>query len=181
MGSRRRRCSAGSRIRWRGRQSCGCAAIFDSAVYLDALVELANEHELATLILHQRGDHIVPIDSSERAAKNSSAIELVAFDDPEHTRAWNDDPKRYEEELTSFLGRELGLGAGMFVSATTQAVLDAPVRQQHGRRADRGLHRHGVDARLPLTRRPAAVRYVKAKLSPSSPSMPRNHSITLVW
>ena len=99
---------------------------FDSAVYLERLVDLTEEHALPTLIFHQRGDHRVPFATSERAAEDSSQIALGAFDAPGHTRAWNDDPRRYEGELTSFLGREFGLGDAMIVSAQTQAVLDAP-------------------------------------------------------
>lgn len=99
---------------------------FGAAAYVEGLTRLATSQEMPTLIFHQRGDHLVPTATSEDAADGSSAIELVTFDQPGHTRAWNDDPKRYEEELTGFLQRELDTVQGPLVSEQTQAVLDAP-------------------------------------------------------
>jgi len=97
---------------------------FDSAAYVDSLVDVADDEGVPVLILHQRGDHIVPFGTSEQAAERSDSIALVEFAEPGHTRAWNDDPARYERRVTGFLSDELGTRHGALVSDQTTAVLE---------------------------------------------------------
>lgn len=71
-------------------------------------VSRADHLRQPTLILHSEDDEFVPVGpSSELAAKNPQMVTFVRFTKARHTKEWNVSPRRWEDEVRSWLLRQL--------------------------------------------------------------------------
>ncbi len=79
---------------------------------LDALAHPGDFH-LPILLFHGTEDKLVPIASSDQFAKELPGwVTYYRVPHAGHTEAWNVDPGLYEQRLTAFLARILGVPEG---------------------------------------------------------------------
>ncbi len=85
----------------------------DSPVDLSQMdwVRRAEELSLPVLLVHSAADDYVPAGPSRRLAEaRPDLITYVAEDRARHTKEWNVDPRRWEDEVEGFLTARLGRG-----------------------------------------------------------------------
>ena len=76
---------------------------------LDALQHTSAFH-LPILLFHGTDDRLVPISTSDQFAKALPGwVTYYRVPDAGHTEAWNVDPAQYEQRLTTFLSRVVGV------------------------------------------------------------------------